>query len=75
MSSLTGVCAELSEDEVICFLAERYHTTPCKIVKYFLAHEEMASDCGNITAEFTLDDNEIELMRDLTDKAKTKMRC
>ena len=57
----------LYEDEVVSFLADRYHSTPNEIVRYFLAQDGRIEADGKPTS-FTLEENEMEIMRGLTEK-------
>lgn len=53
------------QDEVVCLIADRYHTDPMSIVHSFLAQ----SDCQMVIAagmqEIHLEENEMELLKDL----------
>ncbi len=54
------------EDEVIGFLADRYHSTPDEIVQCFLVQDGRIEEADRKPASFTLEDNEMEIMRGLT---------
>lgn len=65
MNERIDVPAELYEDEVVCFLADRYHTTPKEVVRCFLKQDGFVTEPGNSPAFFRLEDNEMEIMRGL----------
>ena len=55
MNKRIDIPSELYEDEVVCFLADRYHTTPRKVVQCFLAQTGCTPD-----EEITLSDFRLE---------------
>lgn len=59
MERQLDIPTELYEDEVVSFLADRYHSTPDEIVRCFLAQD------GRKTSGFVLEENEMEIMRGL----------
>lgn len=65
MNERIDIPAELYEDEVVCFIADRYHTTPKKVVHCFLVQGRFVSGQEDITAIFRLEDNEMEILREL----------
>ena len=66
MENHKGIPVELYEDEVIGFLADRYHSTPDEIVQCFLVQDGRIEEADRKPASFTLEDNEMEIMRGLT---------
>lgn len=57
--------AELYEDEVVCFIADRYHTTSQKVVQCFLAQEGITSFPKENPETFHLENNELAILRGL----------
>ncbi len=58
---------ELYEDEVVCFIADRHHTTPHMLLQYFLSQEEgVVTDTEEALRALRLEENEIEILRKLT---------
>lgn len=66
MENQMSIPAELYDDEVICFLADRYRSTPNEIVQCFLVQDGRVDDTNRKLASFTLEENEMEIMRGLT---------
>ncbi len=66
MNKQTDITTELYDDEVVCFLADRYHTTPNKVLQRFLVQDGIAADADEATAGFLLEENEMEILRGLT---------
>ncbi|HIZ33932.1 MAG TPA: hypothetical protein H9814_10435 [Candidatus Bacteroides merdigallinarum] len=69
MKKQTHIPTELYEDEVVCFLADRYHSTPNEIVECFLAQDGRMEEADRRPTAFTLEENEMEIMRGLTKEA------
>lgn len=65
MNKRIDIPAELYDDEVVCFIADRYHTTPQTVMQYFLAQEGIASFPKEKPATFHLENNEMEILRGL----------
>lgn len=65
MNERIDIPAELYEDEVVCFLADRYHTSAENIVKCFLIQDSISPRQENGLANFRLEENEMEIMRGL----------
>ena len=61
-----NIPAELYEDEVVGFLAERYHSTPDEIVQCFFVQDGRMEEADREPISFTLEENEMEIMRGLT---------
>lgn len=66
MNRRINISDELYENEVVCYLAHRYHTTPKKIVQCFLVQDYFIPAPEDDSAIFHLEDNEMEIMRGLT---------
>lgn len=66
MNKRIDIPSELYEDEVVCFLADRYDVTPKEVVQCFLMQDGFVSEPENTPAIFRLEDNEMEIMRELT---------
>ena len=62
MNSRMNIPDELYENEVICFLAERYHTSSREIVRHFLVQTGDAAPSGNDLIKFRLEENEMEIL-------------
>lgn len=56
---------ELYEDEAICFIADRHHVSPQKLLQYFLLSECLSVDGKEEIQMCRLEDNEIEILRGL----------
>ena len=66
MNKRIDIPAELYEDEVVYFIADRYHTTPQKIVQCFLMQDNISPKQEDESMTFRLEDNEMEILRGLT---------
>ena len=66
MNELLDIPAELYEDEVVRFFADRYHTSAENVVRCFLVQDGICPEQGNEPMTFRLEDNEMEIMRGLT---------
>ncbi len=55
------------EDEVVCYIAGRYKTTPLAVITNFLIHEGILFGCTDEKSDstFCLTDNEIAICRGL----------
>lgn len=71
MERLTDIPTELYEDEVVGFLADRYHSTPNEIVRRFLVQDGKMEETGRMLVSFTLEENEMEIMRGLVRNSET----
>ena len=60
------ISPQLFEDEVVCFIADRYHINPQTLLRLFLTQNGIITDTDNVECELQLEDNEIEILRDLT---------
>lgn len=66
MNKQTDIPTELYDDEVVCFLADRYHITPKKVVQCFLVQDGIVTESNEDIDLFQLEDNEMEILRGLT---------
>lgn len=66
MNSMSGIPSELYEDEIVVFLAGRYHTSAEKILLRFLVQEHIESLPEKAMPDFRLEENEMAMLRDLT---------
>lgn len=68
MDNYINIPAEMYADDAVCFIANRYHVTPQEAVRSFLVQSGVISDIkGNKTFDFRFEDNEIEILKGLTD--------
>lgn len=58
--------AMLYDDDAVCFIADRYHSTPQQVVRCFLEQDGIASDPEEEPVTFRLEENEMEILRGLT---------
>lgn len=56
----------LYDDEAVCFIADRYHSTPQQVVRCFLEQDGITSDPEEEPVTFRLEENEMEILRGLT---------
>lgn len=61
-----NIAEAVFEDEVVCFLAERYHTSARQIVKEYLIQDGLLPITDESDMIFRLEDNEMEILRDLS---------
>lgn len=66
MNERIDIPAELYEDEVVRFFADRYHTSTENVVRCFLVQDGINLEQENEPITFRLEDNEMEIMRGLT---------
>lgn len=66
MDKRIDIPAVLYEDEIGCFIADRYHTPTDNVVKCFLVQDNIRAEQENEFITFRLEDNEIEILRELT---------
>ena len=66
MNERVDIPAELYEDEVVCFFADRYHTSTENVVRCFLVQDGICPEQENEPMTFRLEDNEMEILRGLT---------
>ncbi|HIT97663.1 MAG TPA: hypothetical protein IAC44_02375 [Candidatus Merdimorpha stercoravium] len=65
MEQQTNIPEAIYDDELVCFLAERYRTTPRKILQRFLEQSRHAE--GKHNGTFLLEENEMSILRDMMD--------
>ena len=65
MNKQIEIPVELYEDEVVCFFADRYRTSPEKIVRCFLSQGGFISESEDESAAFRLEENEMEILSSL----------
>lgn len=66
MKSKVVLPENICEDEVVDYLAQRYHTTPSRVVARFLEQEGIITTTQNEgQPEFRLTPNEMEIFRDM----------
>lgn len=65
MDKPMDIPADLYEDEVVCFMADRYHTTTERVVQCFLVQEGEIIAHEKESFPFQLTDNEMEILRGL----------
>ena len=70
MNERIDIPAELFEDEVVCFIADRYHTSAENVVRCFLVQDGIYPEQENAPIDFRLEDNEMEIMRDMIAKSQ-----
>ena len=61
MNQRTHIPEETYKDDIVRFLADRYHTTPKKIMRCFLNQNESESE----PEPFRLEENEMAILRDM----------
>lgn len=65
MSKRMNIPEALYDDEVVCFIADRYHATPQKIIQRFLVQDGIISNPEEKLVTFHLENNEMEILRGL----------
>lgn len=70
MNERIDIPAEVYEDEVVCFIADRYHTSAENVVRCFLVQDGIYPEQENAPIDFRLEDNEMEIMRDMIAKSQ-----
>lgn len=63
MNRRTVIPEEIYKDEVVLFLADRYHTTPRKVMQHFFEQNSHAPEAE--PAPFQLEENEMAILRDM----------
>lgn len=67
------ISPELYEEEVVCFLAERYRVTPRQIVRRFIEQEGASVEREEERETFRLEENEVEILRGLTEPRQARL--
>lgn len=66
MESKVVLPGNICEDEIVDYLAQRYHTTPNRVVARFLEQDGIiATGQTDNQTEFHLTPNEMEIFRDM----------
>ncbi len=65
MNQQTDIPEEMYNDEVVCFLADRYHITPRKLLQCFIKQDSPASEMVTDSCAFRLEENEMAILRDM----------
>ena len=68
MDEKVNIPEELYEDEIVGFLADRYHTSPRNIIMQFLWQDREADVPRDSAAGRCLENNEMEILRGLMDR-------
>lgn len=63
MNRRTDIPEEIYQDEIVLFLADRYHTMPRKVLQRFLEQNDHAPEAE--TEPFRLEENEMTILRDM----------
>lgn len=63
MNQQTDIPEEIYADEIVCFLADRYHTTPRQVLQRFIGQDNPALETP--PGAFRLEENEMAILRDL----------
>ena len=69
MDKPIDIPANLYEDEVVCFMADRYRTTTERVVQCFLVQEAGTPVPEKENFPFRLTDNEMEILRELLSRS------
>lgn len=72
MDKPIDIPANLYEDEVVCFMADRYRTTTERVMQCFLVQEAGTPAPEKENIPFRLTDNEMEILRELLSVAARK---
>lgn len=59
----TAIPEDLYQDEIVLFLADRYQTTPRKVLGRFLQQNGRETEAE--TGTFRLEENEMAILRDM----------
>lgn len=71
MNTQINISSELYEDEIVRFIADRYHTSPGEVIKRFLEQEGIIPEEKRETIILRLEDNEMEILRGLTKECQS----
>ncbi len=66
MEKPTDIANSLYKDEVVAYLADRYHTSPLEVVRQFLFQEGNNPEKDVFAVCFQLEENEMEMLRGLS---------
>lgn len=65
MNQRMDIPAALYDDEAVCFIADRYHTTSQRVIRCFLVQDGIIPDPEEEYMTFRLENNELEILRGL----------
>lgn len=71
MNTQINISTELYEDEIVRFIADRYHTSPGEVIKRFLEQEGIIPEEKRETIIPRLEENEMEILRGLTKECQS----
>jgi len=71
MDKAMDIPANLYEDEVVCFMADRYRTTTERVMQCFLVQEAEVSASEKESFPFRLTDSEMEILRGLLSRSSS----
>lgn len=71
MDTQINISTELYEDEIVRFIADRYHTSPGEVIKRFLEQEGIIPEEKRETIIPRLEENEMEILRGLTKECQS----
>ncbi len=63
MNSRANIPEKIYNDEIVRFLADRYHTTPREVLQCF--HQQNGAACKMTAGTFRLEDNEMAMLHDM----------
>lgn len=66
MNQRTDISEEICSDEIVRFLADRYHTNPRKVLERFLEQNNPGFEM--VAGAFRLEENEMAILRDMMGK-------
>ena len=69
MDKPIDIPANLYEDEVVCFMADRYRATTERVMQCFLVQETGIPVPEKESLPFRLTDNEMEILRELLSRS------
>ena len=66
MNRITAIPEGIYQNEIVLFLADRYHTTPREVLERFLEQNGHTPEAE--TEPFRLEENEMAILRDMLSK-------
>lgn len=63
MNQQPDIPEEIYADEIVCFLADRYHTAPRQVLQRFIGQDNPVLETS--PDAFRLEENEMAILRDL----------
>lgn len=67
MKQKTELFEKLCRDEAVCFIADRHHVTPQRLMRIFLSDEMAAEVEEPVETVPTLEPNEVEILKGLSE--------